>query len=196
MSAELLENVATSSLPTLDADVENIQKLDDEPNDVGGLTAAQLKAEFDKGNVTIKKWINETFIPSLNQSFDDKVPITRTVNGHPLDNDVEITKGDVGLGNVDNTSDEEKPVSTAQQEALDLKANKTDVIEKDNTTEYTPTENYHPATKQYVDKTLADAVLGNVPDGSITPAKLDRVYAEIGEDGKVIPSQINSAVIA
>lgn len=40
MSAELLENVATSSLPTLDADVENIQKLDDEPNDVGGLTAA------------------------------------------------------------------------------------------------------------------------------------------------------------
>ncbi len=34
-----------------------------------------------------------------------------------------IVKGDVGLTNVDNTSDENKPVSTAQQTALDLKAN-------------------------------------------------------------------------
>lgn len=34
-----------------------------------------------------------------------------------------IVKGDVGLGNVDNTSDANKPVSTATQTALDLKAN-------------------------------------------------------------------------
>lgn len=34
------------------------------------------------------------------------------------------SKADVGLGNVDNTSDANKPVSTAQQTALDLKANK------------------------------------------------------------------------
>lgn len=32
-----------------------------------------------------------------------------------------LVKGDVGLGNVDNTSDANKPVSTAQQTALDLK---------------------------------------------------------------------------
>lgn len=37
---------------------------------------------------------------------------------------VTLVKGDVGLGNVDNTSDANKPVSTAQQTALDLKANK------------------------------------------------------------------------
>lgn len=35
-----------------------------------------------------------------------------------------VTAGDVGLGNVDNTSDTDKPVSTAQQTALDLKQNK------------------------------------------------------------------------
>jgi len=35
------------------------------------------------------------------------------------------TKSDVGLGNVDNTSDVNKPVSTATQTALDLKANLT-----------------------------------------------------------------------
>ena len=34
-----------------------------------------------------------------------------------------IVKGDVGLGSVDNTADTAKPVSTAQQTALDLKAN-------------------------------------------------------------------------
>ena len=35
---------------------------------------------------------------------------------------VTLVKGDVGLGNVDNTADADKPVSTATQTALDLKA--------------------------------------------------------------------------
>lgn len=39
-----------------------------------------------------------------------------------------LVKGDVGLGNVDNTSDANKPVSTAQQTALNLKANDADVV--------------------------------------------------------------------
>ena len=39
------------------------------------------------------------------------------------DGDVVLTKSDVGLSNVDNTSDAGKPVSTAQQTALNLKAN-------------------------------------------------------------------------
>ncbi|MCL1937585.1 MAG: hypothetical protein FWF52_04215, partial [Candidatus Azobacteroides sp.] len=37
---------------------------------------------------------------------------------------VTLGKGDVGLGNVDNTSDANKPVSTAQQTALNLKEDK------------------------------------------------------------------------
>jgi len=37
---------------------------------------------------------------------------------------IDLAKGDVGLGNVDNTSDANKPVSTAQQTALDAKTNK------------------------------------------------------------------------
>lgn len=36
---------------------------------------------------------------------------------------VNLSKADVGLGNVDNTSDVDKPISTAVQEALDGKAN-------------------------------------------------------------------------
>jgi hypothetical protein len=37
---------------------------------------------------------------------------------------IDLVKGDVGLGNVDNTSDANKPVSTATQTALDTKTNK------------------------------------------------------------------------
>ena len=42
-------------------------------------------------------------------------------------------KADIGLGNVDDTSDADKPVSTAQQQALNLKANASDVYTKTET---------------------------------------------------------------
>jgi len=60
-----VETVTAVALPTFDDDVSNIQKLDDEPNDVGGLTAAQLKKEFDKAGETIADYINETLIPAV-----------------------------------------------------------------------------------------------------------------------------------
>lgn len=49
-----------------------------------------------------------------------------------LNNPHQVTKAQVGLGNVNNTSDLSKPISTATQAALDLKANQT--------TTYTKTE--------------------------------------------------------
>lgn len=57
---------------------------------------------------------------------------TSTISGHIANknNPHEVTKAQVGLGNVDNTSDANKPVSTAQQAALDLKANSADVYTK------------------------------------------------------------------
>ncbi|WP_293303111.1 hypothetical protein [Pedobacter sp. UBA4863] len=41
---------------------------------------------------------------------------------------VTLAKGDVGLGNIDNTSDLNKPISAATQNALNLKANNNNVI--------------------------------------------------------------------
>ncbi len=49
------------------------------------------------------------------------VPTTRLVCGDPLSADVICTKSDVGLANADNTSDANKPISTAGQTALNLK---------------------------------------------------------------------------
>lgn len=62
-----LNVVANSNLEIqlLDGDLNIIQKLDDEPNDVGGLTSAELKAKFDESGNIIKKYINETLIPAF-----------------------------------------------------------------------------------------------------------------------------------
>jgi len=48
---------------------------------------------------------------------------TQTLTNKTITSPSGLVKADVGLGNVDNTSDANKPVSTAAQSALDLKAN-------------------------------------------------------------------------
>lgn len=61
----ILQNLA---IPGFEEDVDVIQKLDDEPNDVGGLTAAELKAKFDEAGNRIKTYLNETLIPSISET--------------------------------------------------------------------------------------------------------------------------------
>ena len=67
-----------------------------------------------------------------------------------------VTKSHVGLSNVDNTSDANKPISTAQQTALDAKLNLSGgtmtgkiILDGD------PTQALHAATKAYVDNISA-----------------------------------------
>ena len=57
-------------------------------------------------------------------SGEDKEPINANIQDHIVStaNPHSVTKSQVGLANVDNTSDAAKPVSTATQTALDLKA--------------------------------------------------------------------------
>lgn len=67
LSADL--NIVQSLvIPELDDDLDIIQKLDDEPNDVGGLTAAQLKAKFDEGPNAIKRYINDELLPAISDT--------------------------------------------------------------------------------------------------------------------------------
>lgn len=70
MATKLTESVSAVSnsdlqITYMDGDLNIIQKLDDEPNDVGGLTAAQLKAKFDEGPNIIKDFINDSLIPEI-----------------------------------------------------------------------------------------------------------------------------------
>lgn len=69
---------------------------------------------------------------SSNTGFNPATPASVTAVADDLQtheannsNPHSVTKTQVGLGNVDNTSDVNKPVSTAQQTALDLKLTKT-----------------------------------------------------------------------
>jgi hypothetical protein len=54
---------------------------------------------------------------------------TQTLTNKTITSPSGIVKGDVGLGNVDNTSDANKPISTATQTALNLKADASAITE-------------------------------------------------------------------
>lgn len=108
---------------------------------------------------------------------------------------VTLVKGDVGLSNVDNTSDADKPVSTAQQTALNLKANIASPTFTGDVTlgNSTPSAALHAASKAYVDSmaigitvldpvrvgTTANITLsGFVEVDSVTVADGDRVLVK------------------
>lgn len=65
MGIEALNENLELNIPMFDDDMDIIAKLDDEPNAVGGLSAAELKAEFDRPGKTIQEYLNKTLIPSL-----------------------------------------------------------------------------------------------------------------------------------
>lgn len=74
-----------------------------------------------KGNEEILYRVGDV---NLTPADIGSVPTTTTINGYPLSSNVTITKADVGLGNVDNTADLDKPISDAVQSALDDKVDK------------------------------------------------------------------------
>ena len=83
---------------------------------------------------------------------------TNAVTGDPEDvavatlkTDLVLVKADVGLGSVDNTSDANKPVSTAQQTALNLKANLASPTFTGTVTVPTPTNATDAVNKSYAD---------------------------------------------
>ena len=52
-------------LNRFDKNMSIIAALDDEPNDVGGLSATELKAKFDEGGEALQEYINQVLIPQL-----------------------------------------------------------------------------------------------------------------------------------
>jgi len=87
----------------------------------GGLDLAAIQYDATLGS----KWKvgaiggeDEIVTRTLSQTLTGK-----TLTSPVITNPTGLVKADVGLGNVDNTSDLNKPISTATQTALDLKAN-------------------------------------------------------------------------
>ena len=106
-----------------------------------------------------------------------------------------VTKADVGLGNVDNTSDADKPVSTAQAKAIAAKADASDL-----TAHKGDTSNPHGVTKDQVglgnvdntsdaDKPISTATQGALDGKASVTALSDHVLDKTNPHG-VTKSQV------
>jgi hypothetical protein len=110
---------------------------------------------------------------SIQTQLNAKAPtadptFTGTVSG--------VTKSHVGLGNVDNTSDADKPISNAVQTALDAKlALAGGTMTGKITLDGDPTQALHAVTKQYVDSVEA-GLLTRPQVKAATTANLDSTY--------------------
>ena len=83
-----------------------------------GLMSSSDKTKLDG----IAEGANNYVHPAYTAATAAAVKVGRDATGHVVLGNA-LAKGDVGLGNVDNTSDADKPVSTATQTALNGKAN-------------------------------------------------------------------------
>ena len=80
---------------------------------------------------------------STNDIKDSGVPVSSVVTQSSL------------VDNASSTSTTAAPTANALKGVSDVKADKTNVLEKDNTTSFTPSADYHPATKKFVDDSVS-----------------------------------------
>ena len=109
-------------------------------------------------------------------------PTFKTIEGQPIigAGNIDLDKNSVGLGNVDNTSDLNKPISTATQTALDyLQLNKEDKTQKGAPNGYAPLDEFTKLAAQYL----------NIVNDLVTGGATALLSAE---QGKVLQTQISA----
>lgn len=110
------------------------------------VTSGGVKEALDEVNESIKAITGGGVVSGVKGSAEDSYRV----------GNVNITPANIGLGNVNNTSDANKPVSTAQQAALDLKANKTEIPDVSNFITKSVTDLVYYYTKTQVDGKVSD----------------------------------------
>lgn len=98
--------MSKASFTNLTTDLDVIQKLDDLPNAVGGLSAADLKAKFDEAANAVKDYINTVLLAQLQAE----------TSGQAGANRIGIS-GIVGLTGTNNVQDALAAIYVAAQEA-------------------------------------------------------------------------------
>jgi hypothetical protein len=171
-----LENVSSNIQAQLDAKLgttsaESIYAKLDGATFTGDVV---LTANTSIGTVSSEEigYLNDV-TSSIQTQLNAKAPtadptFTGTVSG--------VTASMVGLGNVDNTSDADKPISNAVQTALDAKlALAGGTMTGKITLDGNPTQALHAVTKQYVDSVEA-GLLTRPQVKAATTANLDSTY--------------------
>ena len=237
-----ISNATQKELDKLDAKIDKIN------TDQGTDLSAHLrdfsnphkvtKEQIGLGNVDNTADLDKPISTATQKAIDDAKAANNTAldnHANRTDNPHKVTKDQVGLGNVDNTADINKPVSVAQQNALDTLSNSLNTAINNHVGN---TNNPHQVTKEQVglgkvdntsdlekpisvatqnaisevvsnlDKHIADKKnphevtkeqvgLGNVdntsdldkPISTATQVALDK-KAELGPDGKIPESQL------
>jgi hypothetical protein len=185
-STTSIGNISDTEISYLNGLSSNIQTQIDGKASLSGATftgTVSLPADTSIGNVSASEieYVNGV-TSAIQTQLDSKAPtdsptFTGTVSG--------ITAIMVGLGNVNNTSDTNKPISNATQTALDLKANIDSptftgtVILPTGTITSAMIANGAVVTEDLADEAVATA---KIADGAVTTEKLP--------DGSVVTSKI------
>jgi hypothetical protein len=168
------------ALSKLTDDVAVIQTLSDTPNATEGLTSTQLKAKFDEAVGDIKTYINNTLTTEVDaldaanvkKTGDQTVAGVKTFSSFPVTpssapttdyqaaNKKYIDDNFAGVGNTVNL--------TGDQTVAGTKTFSTTPI----VPVAAPTQDTEVSNKKYVDDEIAGVVLGQIPDNSLTEAKM------------------------
>lgn len=138
--ADSAVSTAVSGLTKSSVGLSNVDNTSDANKPVSTATQTELDAKLASATAA------STYAPKASPTF------TGTVSG--------ITKSMVGLGSVDNTADSAKPVSTATQTALDLKADLTSPALTG--TPSAPTASFSTDSTQIATTAFVKSVLNNI----------------------------------
>jgi len=134
------------------------------------------------------------FFTTIATDLATKAPIasptfTGTVSG--------VTKAHVGLGNVDNTTDAAKPISTATQTALDAKASNTALEnhEADTTNIHGIADTSALATKTYADNAASTAVAAVIDSAPGALDTLNELAAALSDDASYATTITNALAL-
>ena len=149
-----ISNATQKELDKLDAKIDKIN------TDQGTDLSAHLrdfsnphkvdKAQVGLGNVDNTADLDKPISTATQKAIDDAKAANNTAldnHANRTDNPHKVTKDQVGLGNVDNTADINKPVSVAQQNALDTLSNSLNIAINNHVGN---TNNPHQVTKEQV----------------------------------------------
>lgn len=149
-----------------------ISKLADEPNDVGGMGAAELKAKFDEAGKLIANYINKTLIPEITSDIDaaaQGIPSGGGISGNIL---APLSITDDKIKNVNGSKIDDGTISTEKHA-------------KGSITRELLAENAKTVqTEDFPNKVVPNRALA---DNAVTSVKIDEgaVTAEkLGEDAK------------
>ena len=114
--ATLTTNLGTETTARISAYSTLVTELDAEVTNRSNAISAEAATRSSANNTISTALATETNRATTAEGL--LVPKTTTVNGYALSGNVTVSASDVGLGNVSNTSDANKPVSTATATAI------------------------------------------------------------------------------